>query len=211
MIAKLTGTVDHRGDGHAVLDVGGVGYLVHCSARTLDRLPAPGGRSVLHVETQMREDRIQLYGFADAAERECFRMLLGVQGVGSRLALAILSALSPMDLARAVTLQDRTALGRAQGVGPRLAARLITELRDKLGEALSELRAMPPADGQAGAIAGTRVDAAPGVAGDAVSALTNLGYRPAEANAAVLRATANLGDGAPLEAVIRAGLRELAP
>jgi len=133
MIAKLAGILEAVGAEGAVIDVGGVGYLAFCSSRTIGRLPPPGAAARLLIETHVREDHIHLYGFIDAAERDWFRLLLTVQGVGARLALALLSALSPEALALAVVAADRTALARAEGVGPRLAARIVNELRDKVG------------------------------------------------------------------------------
>jgi holliday junction DNA helicase RuvA len=202
MIAKLTGVLDHIGADGAVIDVGGVGYLCFCSARTLGQLPAPGGPARLLVETHVREDHIHLYGFVDAAERDWFRLLTTVQGVGAKVALAILSAVSPDELTLAIVSQDRTTLARADGVGPKLAARIVNELKDKVGGlALAATNSAAPA-------AAASVDA--GVTGDAVSALVNLGYRRAEAFGAVTAASRRLGDGAQVDALIRAGLQELA-
>ncbi|MDE2006225.1 MAG: Holliday junction branch migration protein RuvA [Rhodospirillales bacterium] len=199
MIALLTGRVAALEDGACVLDTGGVGYLVHASTRTLAALPAAPAAARLLVETQVREDAITLYGFVEAEERDWFRLLTTVQGVGGRVALAILSALAPRDLARALAAGDRAGLTRAPGVGPKLAARLITELREKAG-------AMPAGPGLPSAA--TR---AGGVAADALSALVNLGYRRAEAEAALARALEQLGPEPALAAAIRAGLKELAP
>ena len=201
MIAKLTGMLDHIGPEGAVLDVGGVGYLCFCSGRTLGQLPPPGGPARLLVETHVREDHIHLYGFIDAAERDWFRLLTTVQGVGAKVALAILSAVAPNDLTLAIVSQDRTTLSRADGVGPKLAARIVNELKDKVGGlALAATNAAAPAP--------ATVDAGP--TGDAVSALVNLGYRRAEAFGAVAAASRRLGDGAAVDALIRAGLQELA-
>jgi len=204
MIAKLTGILDHIGPDGAVVDVGGVGYLCFCSARTLDRLPPPGGPARLLVETHVREDHIHLYGFIDAAERDWFRLLTTVQGVGARLALALLSAVAPSELTLAIVAQDKAMLARAEGVGPKLAARIVNELKDKVGGlALAATNAAAPQ--------GTMTSAAePGPTGDAVSALVNLGYRRAEAFGAVAAASRRLGDGAKVDALIRAGLQELA-
>ena len=202
MIAKLAGRVDQTGEGFAVIDVGGVGYLVLCSARTLGRLPQPGGAASMLVETQLSQDHIHLYGFADAAERSWFRLLTTVQGVGAKLALAILSALDPGDLVRAIAAQDKAALTRAQGVGPKLAGRVVAELKDKAGGI-----ALGP-----GALAAAGAASAPVLgadAADAVSALVNLGYRRAEAFGAILEAQRRLGVAAPLDALVKAGLREL--
>ena len=202
MIAKLTGILDHIGPDGAVIDVGGVGYLCFCSSRTLGQLPAPGGPARLLVETHVREDHIHLYGFVDVADRDWFRLLTTVQGVGAKVALAILSAVAPDELTLAIVSQDRTTLARADGVGPKLAARIVNELRDKVGGlALAATNSAAPA-------ASAAVDA--GVTGDAVSALVNLGYRRAEAFGAVTAASRRLGDGAKVDALIRAGLQELA-
>jgi Holliday junction DNA helicase RuvA len=205
MIAKLAGTVDHIGPDSAVIDVNGVGYLTFCSTRTLSRLPPVGATTRLFVETHVREDHIHLYGFIDAAERDWFRLLTTVQGVGARLALSLLAAVPPERLGAAIHAGDKVALSRADGVGPRLATRIVNELRDKLGGlATAALAAVAvPAAGEA---AGET--AAPG--DDAVSALVNLGYRRAEAAGAVAAAARRLGDGAGIEALIRAGLQELA-
>ncbi len=198
MIAKLRGVVDGIEDGRCVIDVGGVGYLVFCSTRTLGALPA--GTVSLLIETQVREDAIALYGFATGAEREWFRLLTTVQGVGAKVALGILSALSPDELIAAIARQDKSALTRAPGVGPKLAVRLVTELRDKAG-------AMPGGGG--GAVLAT-VAAARGHVGDALSALTNLGYRRAEAEAALAKVVDEQGADADLDVLIRGGLKALA-
>ena len=198
MIALLTGRVDSLDSGACILDVGGVGYLVQASTRTLAALPPAPALARLLVETVVREDAILLYGFADSSERDWFRLLVTVQGVGAKVALAILSALSPRDLVGAIASTDRAALTRVAGVGPKLAVRLLTELRDRAG-------AMPSGSGlpQAAAPMG-------GLADDALSALANLGYRRIEALPAVERVVARLGDGAALDAVLRESLRELA-
>jgi Holliday junction DNA helicase RuvA len=201
MIAKLAGVVDQIGPEAAVIDVGGVGYLAFCSTRTISRLPAVGSPASLLIETHVREDHIHLYGFADAAEREWFRRLTTVQGVGARLALAILSALSPEQLGLAILAQDKAALTRADGVGARLATRIVTELRDKVGGGAAF--ATPPMP------AGPLSEGDPGPAADAVSALVNLGYRRSEAFSAVAVASRRLGGEADAGALIRAGLQEL--
>lgn len=200
MIALLTGRVEAMADGTCIVDVNGVGYLVHASSRTLSALPSPPAAARVLVETHVREDAILLYGFADAAERDWFRLLTTVQGVGGRVALSVLSALSPRDLVGAIAAGDKASLTRAPGVGARLAARLVTELRDKVG-------AMPSAPGPAGA---SSVLPAGGVQEDALSALVNLGYRRADAAPVVARVAGQLGDDPDLGAVIRATLRELA-
>ncbi len=196
MIAKLTGTLDSAGRDSAVIDVGGVGYLVRCSARTLRALPPIGQAARVVVETIVREDRFDLYGFADAAERDWFRLLTSVQGVGAKVALAVLSALSPADLGRALAAQDKAVLTRAEGVGPKLANRIASELKDKVAALGIEPEAFAAPAG--------------GIAVDAVSALVNLGYRRAEAQEAVAAAAARLGGAVSLEALIRAGLKGLA-
>ncbi len=198
MIAQLTGRIDALEDGRCIIDVNGVGYLVHASTRTLAALPASPEMARILVETHVREDAIVLYGFADAAERDWFRLLTTVQGVGGRVALSVLSALSPSDLVSAITSGDRASLTRAPGVGARLAVRLLTELREKAG-------AMPSAPGFA-----APKPVARGIADDAVSALLNLGYRRPEVHPVVARTIERLGDGAPLDAVIRDSLKELA-
>ena len=203
MIAKLTGKLDSVGRDHAVVDCGGVGYLVHCPSRTLGTLPVPGETVSLAIETIVREDAFNLYGFVDAAERDWFRLLLTVQGVGAKVALSLLSALSAADLAAAIANEDKAMLTRAEGVGPKLATRLALELNDKVGT-MALGRNLPTASIPAGVPVGG--DAA---VSDAVSALVNLGYRRVEAAGAVERAMKKLGNGARVEALIPAGLKEL--
>ncbi len=198
MIAQLTGRVDALSDGTCVIDVGGVGYLVQASSRTLSALPQPPAAAKVLIETHVRDDAIVLYGFADAAERDWFRLLTTVQGVGGRVALAILSALSPRDLISAIAAGDKASLTRAQGVGPRLAVRLLTELKDKTGT-------MPTSIG----VSYTPIAAAT-PADDALSALVNLGYRRTEAQPVVVRVLERLGEAATLDALIRDSLKELA-
>jgi holliday junction DNA helicase RuvA len=198
MIAKLTGLVDLAAMDSAVIDVGGVGYHVFCSAKTLGRLPARGNVASLLIETHVREDHIHLYGFADEAERDWFRLLTTVQGVGAKLALAILGVHSANDLAQVIAAQDKASLTRASGVGPKLATRILTELKDKAGGiAFGGLAALAPEAEPIGPMA------------DAVSALVNLGYRRAEAFGAVAQAAKRLGGTPALESLIRAGLKEL--
>jgi len=205
MIAKLSGTVDSVAAEGAVIDVGGVGYLAFCSTRTLGRLPSAGGAVRLLVETHVREDHIHLYGFIDAAERDWFRLLTTVQGVGARLALAVLSAMAPEALTLAIVAQDKAALARADGVGPRLAARIVNELRDKVGAlALGGLGDAAHARPHPGASPG----AGGGAIADAVSALENLNIGRAEAFGAITAAARRLGDDAAVEALITAGLQE---
>jgi Holliday junction DNA helicase RuvA len=194
MIARLTGIIDSIGEDYAVIDVAGVGYLVFCSARTLRNL-AVGRSASLPTETHVREDHIHLYGFADNFERDWFRLLTTVQGVGAKLALAILSTLEPQALADAIASGDRASVTRAPGVGPKLATRIITELKDKVGAEI-----VRPAF----------ANTARGAAEDAVSALVNLGYRRGEAFGAVSHAVQRLGPDAGVEQLITAGLKELA-
>jgi Holliday junction DNA helicase RuvA len=198
MIAQLTGRVDALSDGTCVIDVGGVGYLVQASSRTLSTLPQPPIQAKLLIETHVREDAIVLYGFADSTERDWFRLLTTVQGVGGKVALAILSSLSPRDLIGAIATGDKASLTRAPGVGPRLAIRLLTELKDKTGT-------MPSSPGVSYTpfVAATPAD-------DALSALLNLGYRRPEAQQTVARVLERLGEAATLDALIRDSLKELA-
>ncbi|CAO3443722.1 Holliday junction ATP-dependent DNA helicase RuvA (EC 3.6.4.12) [Azospirillum argentinense] len=206
MIAKLTGVVDSVGTDWVVVDVNGVGYQVACSNRTLSRM-AVGERRALVVETFIRDDRITLYGFADAGERDWFRLLTTIQGVGSRLALSILGVLDPDQLTRAIAAQDKTALTRADGVGPKVAARIVNELKDKVGNLTLGASAAAPAAGGKAAPAGGGPDNM--VMADAVSALVNLGYGRSEAFGAVVAAGRKLGDGAGVSELIRHGLKEL--
>ncbi len=197
MIAMLAGLVEAAATDGVVLDVNGVGYLVFASARTLGHVPPRGQALKLLIETHVREDHIHLYGFADEAERGWFRLLTTVQGVGARLALAILSVLAPEELTTAILAQDKAALARAEGVGPKLAARVVNELKDKVGGI-----ALGPAAQSAPA-------AAAGASADAVSALVNLGYTRSDAFGAVAQAAKRLGAEAKLDALIKAGLQEL--
>ncbi len=204
MIGKLTGLLDSSGEDWAMVDVSGVGYVLFCSGRTLGRLPGAREAVSLLVETHVREDHIHLFGFIDRAERDWFRLLGTVQGVGARMALAILSALTPEELIQAIAAQDKAMLTRANGVGPKLAGRITAELTDKVGDlALGAAAVTALANGAAAAIAG------PGK--DAVSALVNLGYGRSEAFGAVAQASRRLGETAPLEVLVREGLKELAP
>jgi Holliday junction DNA helicase RuvA len=198
MIALLTGRVESLEADRCIIDVGGVGYLVQASTRTLSALPMPPAVARVLVETVVREDAILLYGFSESAERDWFRLLTTVQGVGAKVALAILSAVSPRDLVSAIAAGDRAALTRVPGVGPKLVVRLLTELREKAG-------AMPT-----GLAVATATIPAGGMAADAVSALANLGYRRIEAQPAVERVLARLGEAASIDAVIRESLRDLA-
>jgi holliday junction DNA helicase RuvA len=197
MIARLTGTLAETSADGAVIDVGGVGYQVLASARTLDALGPVGGEVLLLTELQVREDGWTLFAFANAGERESFRALTSVQGVGGRVALAILSIFTPDDLARAVSAGDKAMIARANGVGPKLAARIANELQGKLGA--------PGLAGAAGSLLPRQ-----GAAADAMSALGNLGFKPAEATAAVAAANEELGPDASLDALVRLALRKAA-
>ena len=203
MIAKLSGLLDSVGTDHCIVDCGGVGYLVFCSARTLRRVGDAGTAVSLRIEMQVREDAITLFGFIDLSERDWFRRLTTVQGVGSRVALALLSVLEPDKLGQAIAAQDRTSLVQADGVGPKLANRLISELKDKVADLY--MGGGPVAAGPAGAA----TSGAAGVTNDAVSALVNLGYRRAEAFTAVAAAVQKVGPDAKVEQLIMMGLKEL--
>jgi Holliday junction DNA helicase RuvA len=197
MIGKLTGIVDSLAEDHAILDVGGVGYLVQCPSSTLSKL-AVGAHAALMIETKVSEDAIRLYGFHSAEEREWFRLLQTVQNVGARVALNVLSALSPRELERALALSDKAMIGKAQGVGPKLALRIATELKDKVPAMM--LRGHE--DG------GVIVAMAPrGPEADAVAALVKLGYSQGQAAEMVARAANDLGHAAPVDALIRESLR----
>ena len=198
MIAKLTGTLDDFGPDWAVIDVSGVGYLVQCSARTLDALGLRGERVTVHTEMQVSENDMRLIGFASGGEREWFRLLTGIQGVGSKMALAVLSALTVDELQRACAGGDAAMVARAQGVGPKLASRIVNELKDKAG-------ALPSAAGAA--LAAVPAGSA---SSDAVSALQNLGFKPNVATEAVARALEELGEGADLNALVRVALKRAA-
>lgn len=204
MIGKLKGVVDAIYEDHLILDVHGVGYLVHCSTRTLSALGGVGEAAVLFIETHVREDQIRLFGFTSEAERDWFRLLQGVQGIGTKTALAVLSTLSAAELGQAIALGDKTTVARAPGVGPRVATRIVTELKDKMpvfgsaGVALADIGGAPAAPVGGGAAA------------DAVSALVNLGYGAPQANAAIAAAVRGAGEGAKTETLIRLGLKELA-
>src|ERR671915_240726 len=204
LIGKLRGVIDAYGEDFVIVDVGGVGYVVHCSARTLQTLPAAGEAATLSIETHVREDMIRLYGFRSDAEREWFRLLQTVQGVGAKVALGILSVLDPGGLATAIATGDKASVSRGPGVGPKLAARIVAELKDKapafasidpalirLSDAVEDRRAPQPVS-------------------DAVSALVNLGYAQVQASAAIAAALQQAGDEAEAKTLIRLGLRELA-
>jgi Holliday junction DNA helicase RuvA len=195
LIARLSGILAETSADGAVIDVGGVGYLVHLSGKTVGALGAIGGEVVILTELHVREDAWTLFGFGSAAERDAFRALTSIQGVGGRLALAILSVLSPDELARAVAHDDKAMIGRANGVGPKLAARIANELQGKLG---------------VGGLGGTAPAPRGGAAADALSALGNLGFKPAEASAAVNAAQDELGADASLDALVRLALKKAA-
>ena len=204
MIGKLRGVIDSYGEDFVIVDVQGVGYVVHCSTRTLQHLPQAGEAATLSIETHVREDLIRLYGFRSDAEREWFRLLQTVQGVGAKVALGILSVLDPGAIANAIATGDKTAVSRGPGVGPKLAARIVAELKDKapafasidpalirLSESIDDRKAPQPVS-------------------DAVSALVHLGYAQVQASAAVAAALKQAGDDAEVKTLIRLGLRELA-
>ena len=202
MIGKLTGVLDSISGDAALIDVNGVGYVVHAASRTLSKLGPNGAPIALLIETHVREDAINLYGFWDATERDWFRLLTTVQGVGAKVALAILGVLAPDDLSLAIVAQDKAIVSRAPGVGPKLAQRIVSELKDKAGNIALGAGAVTPAATVNGKASG-------GPAEDAISALVNLGYRRAEAYGAVAKAARDLGERASLDALIRAGLKEL--
>lgn len=205
MIGKLKGLIEAFGEDWVLIDVGGVGYEVHCAPRTLAGLPQVGEAATLSIETHVREDQIRLYGFATDAERAWFRLLQGVQGVGAKVALAVLGTLSPQDLANAVALQDKAQVARAPGVGPKVAQRVVSELKDKIPNMV--LSGQP---GAAIALAGGEPLPAAPAAADAVSALTNLGYAHAQASAAIVAASRKAGEESETAELIRLGLKELA-
>ena len=199
MIARLTGTLAETTADHAVIDVAGIGYLVQASARTLSAIGAIGGQVMLFTEMQVREDAITLFGFGSAGERDAFRLLTSVQGVGGRVALSILSVLDAGELSKAVASGDKAMVARANGVGPKLAMRIVNELKDRMGGvALGPGASMPAAAAKGG------------VASDALSALSNLGFRPVEASSAVGAAIEELGEGAGLDSVVRLALKKVA-
>src|SRR5210317_2002664 len=199
MIGRLKGRVDGRGDNWALIDVGGVGYMVEGSARMLDALPSDGEAVSLAIETYVREDQLRLFGFLSEQERSWFRLLIGVQGVGARVALAIQSVLSADELSQAVAAEDKAMVSRAPGVGPKVAQRIVQELKDKVPE--SHFAVSSAASGEA-ALAGQAMR-------EALSALTNLGYQRTQAAQALSAARNALGDDAAVEALIKQGLKEL--
>ncbi len=200
MIGKLSGIVDSLAEDHAIIDVAGVGYLVHCPSSTLARLSA-GASAALMIETRVTDETIRLYGFFSAEEREWFRLLQTVQNVGARVALNVLSALSPRELERALALSDKAAVGRAQGVGPKLATRIVTELKDKAPSMM--LRGHADDGVHAPALAPRGPEA------DAVAALVKLGYSQGQAAEAIARAARDLGDHAAVDMLIRESLRAM--
>jgi Holliday junction DNA helicase RuvA len=204
MIGKLKGIIDAYGEDFVILDVGGVGYLVHCSARTLQELPAAGQAATLAIETYVREDQIRLFGFMTDIDREWFRLLQTVQGVGAKVALAVLSTLKPTELASAIAMRDKAMVARTPGVGPKVAERIVTELKDKA----PAYAALDPAVVRlAGSVEEKR---APQPVADAVSALVNLGYGQPQAAAAIAAAARHAGAEADTATLIRQGLKELA-
>jgi len=203
VIGRLKGTIDAVGEDHLILDVHGVGYVVNCSTRTLQAMPQPGAAARFSIDTQVREDSIRLYGFASDLERDWFRLLQTVQGVGAKVALALLGILSVGDLAQAIALQDKTAVGRAPGIGPKLAARIVTELKDKAP-------AQTTLDPVLASMVGAAAAQTSGAIEDAVAGLVGLGYPRAQAMAAVAAAVRALGEDAATAALLKRGLRELA-
>ena len=204
MIGKLKGLIESYGQDSVILDVGGVGYEVHCSARTLQELPGVGQPATLSIETHVREDQIRLFGFVTEIEREWFRLLQTVQGVGTKGALAVLGTLKPSELASAIAMRDKAMVARTPGVGPKVAERIVTELKDK---APAYTNVDPALVRLSGALDDKR---APAPVTDAVSALVNLGYAQAQAAAAIAAAARSAGEGAEATTLIRLGLRELA-
>jgi Holliday junction DNA helicase RuvA len=203
MIGKLKGIIDSYGEDFVILDVNGVGYQVHCSPRTLQELPAAGAPVTLAIETHVREDQIRLFGFLLDGEREWFRLLQTVQGVGAKVALSVLGTLKPADLASAIALRDKAMVARAPGVGPKVAERIVTELKDK---APAHAQLDPAVVRLSGALDGRR---APQPVSDAVSALVNLGYGQPQAAAAIAAAARAAGEGADAKRLIRLGLKEI--
>jgi len=201
MIGKLSGIIDEIAEDHLLIDVAGVGYVVFASGRTLAQLPAPGEPVALLIDTQVREDHIHLYGFLERAERDWFRLLMTVQGVGARHSLSILSIAPPQEIAQAILAQDKTVLRRAPGIGPKLAQRILLELKDKAGRLA--VGAASSAVAAVGAPAGA-------IAEDAVDALVALGYRRTEAFAAIGKVAAELGQDCGVELLVKNGLKELA-
>lgn len=209
MFAKLKGILDSAADDTVIVDVGGVGYLVSCSQKTIGQLPPYGGPVQLIIETHVREDKIQLFGFLAEQERELFRLLQTLQGIGGKAALSILSALTPQQLIAAIVAQDKAAIGQAEGVGPKLATRVVTELKDRIGKLSMPIATSNLSAGNAktainnNALPLTHAD-------DAISALVNLGYQRMDAFRAVANASKNLPENAPVEKIIPAALKELA-
>ena len=203
MIGKLKGVIDSYADDHVILDEHGVGYVVQCSTRTLQKLPRAGEAATLAIETQVREDAIRLFGFQTDAERDWFRLLQSVQGVGSKVALAILGILPPGELATAIAMQDKASVARTPGVGPKLAQRIVAELKDKAP-------AYGTVDPNLARLSGDEATGAPKPVQDAISALVNLGYGRPQAAAAVAASVSALGESAETSALIRRGLKELA-
>jgi len=204
MIGKLKGLIESYGEDSVIVDVNGVGYEVHCSARTLQELPGIGQPATLSIETHVREDQIRLFGFVTEIEREWFRLLQTVQGVGAKVALSVLGTLKASELASAIAMRDKAMVARAPGVGPKVAERIVTELKDK---APAYTNIDPALVRLSGALDDKR---APAPVTDALSALVNLGYAQAQAAAAIAAAVRNAGEGAETTTLIRLGLKELA-
>ena len=203
MIGKLKGIIDSYGEDFIIVDVGGVGYVVHCSARTLQALPAQGEPVVLAIETHVRKDQIRLFGFLSDVEREWFRLLQTVQGVGTKVALSVLGTLGPADLATATAMRDKAMIARSPGVGPKVAERIVTELKDKAPAYTSIDPAIVRLSGELDDLR------APKPVLDAISALVNLGYGQPQATAAIAAAAKSAGEGTGTAALIRLGLKEL--
>ncbi len=203
MIAKLKGYIDQSGESHVVIDVNGVGYLVYCSKRTLNMLPTEAGEISLMIETHVREDHIHLFGFCDEVEREWFNILVTVQGVGAKVCLAILSVLSPDDLMQAIAAQDQAAFTKSPGVGPKLATRIITELKDKIGDIVVKSGTIPVGDSTGLALGSNQI------VDDAISALVNLGYGRSDAFRVVQQSAAKIATDVSVEGLIKESLAEL--
>jgi len=203
MIAKLKGLVDSIGDDWAIIDVGGVGYLVHASGRSLAGLPPAGEAAMLHIETVVREDAITLFGFIDVLERDMFRLLTSVQGVGAKVGLAILSTLQPNELQNAIAAQDKASISRTKGVGPKVATRIVTELKDKVTGLVFKPQGVEMPVGSAPIAGASRA------VEDAISALVNLGYRATDAHGAVAKAASDLGEDADVGVLVPAALKHL--
>ncbi|NVJ96590.1 MAG: Holliday junction branch migration protein RuvA [Alphaproteobacteria bacterium] len=217
MIAKLTGILDSVGEDWAIIDVNGVGYIIHSSSRSLSSLPGQGEAARMHIETVVREDAITLFGFVDVMERDMFRLLTSVQGVGAKVGLAILSALSPTELQNAIAAQDKTAVSRAKGVGPKVATRIVNELKDKVtglvfqpkGAQMGTMGSAQSAQTDGSAPSAHDGSGQQAALEDAVSALTNLGYKRVEAHGAVAKVLSDMGEDVTVAKLVPAALKEL--